>query len=42
MDSPAVAAGTTLTYEIQGFAHASAGRLQDATDSSMILMEIAP
>jgi len=42
MDSPAVAAGTTLTYEIQGFAHASAGRFQDATESSLFLMEIAP
>jgi len=42
IDSPSVAGGTTLTYEIQGYAHANAGRLQDATDSSIIVMEIAP
>jgi hypothetical protein len=42
IDSPSSAVGTTLTYEIQAFAHASAGRVQDATDSSIIVMEIAP
>ena len=41
IDSPSSSSGTTLTYEIQAYAHASAGRVQDATDSSIILMEIA-
>ena len=38
LDSPSVAIGTTLAYDIQAN---GPGRLQDATDSSIVIMEIA-
>ena len=41
LDSPNAAAGTTYAYDIQAYS-AGTVRMQDATDSSLVLMEIAP
>jgi hypothetical protein len=41
LDSPNAAAGTTYAYDIQGYSGGTL-RMQDATKSSIVLMEIAP
>ena len=41
LDSPNAAAGTTYAYDIQAYSGGTV-RMQDATKSSIVLMEIAP